>query len=207
MNKLVAGMRSLGNRCLLALLAVAAASHGVWAADASTIFAVGADGVVLVTRDAGQSWQKMETPTTADLTAVWGSSSSDVYAVGARGAAIHFDGQIWRTFSLETEQALLDVWGLDADHVYIVGAQVAFAREDGAGILRQQIATECLHAGEGVGVGAVEQTETIVMPRGETHPFHAGIPGELRPLPGPITGRVKISVAALRIRIFPVFFG
>ncbi len=105
---------------------------GVWAADASTIFAVGADGVVLVTRDAGQSWQKMETPITADLTAVWGSSATDVYAVGARGAAIHYDGQAWRTFSLETEQALLDVWGLDADHVYIVGAQVAFAREEGA---------------------------------------------------------------------------
>ncbi len=105
---------------------------GVWAADASTIFAVGAEGTVLVTRDAGTTWRKMETPITADLTAVWGSSSTDVYAVGARGTAIHFDGQTWRRIVLDTEQALLDVWGLDADHVYIVGAQVAFAREDGS---------------------------------------------------------------------------
>ncbi|MHB1328755.1 MAG: WD40/YVTN/BNR-like repeat-containing protein [Gemmatimonadales bacterium] len=105
---------------------------GVWAADGSTVFAVGAEGTVLVTRDAGTTWQKMETPTTATLTAVWGSSPSDVYAVGATGTAIHYDGQTWSTLSLGTEQALLDVWGLDADHVYIVGAQVAFALEAGS---------------------------------------------------------------------------
>ncbi|MBL8986341.1 MAG: hypothetical protein JNJ80_08725 [Gemmatimonadetes bacterium] len=99
---------------------------GIWSADAATSFAVGGGGTVLVTRDGGATWQRMNSGVTADLTAVWGASATDVYAVGARGTAIHYDGQNWEAIPLPTADALLEVWGLDRDHVYIVGASAAF---------------------------------------------------------------------------------
>ncbi|MEZ4457613.1 MAG: SDR family NAD(P)-dependent oxidoreductase [Gemmatimonadales bacterium] len=103
---------------------------GVWTADESTFFAVGGSGTVIITRDGGTTWRRMNSRTDATLTAVWGSSASDVYAVGSSGVLIHYDGASWEQVALGTEQALLGVWGIDRNHVYVVGAGVAF-RFDG----------------------------------------------------------------------------
>lgn len=104
---------------------------GVWSADPATIYAVGGAGTVLVSRDAGGSWQRINAAgVQADLTAVWGTSGSDIYVVGGRGAGIHYDGQAWRRLQLPSVDALLGVWGLDDHHVYVVGSNTAL-RFDG----------------------------------------------------------------------------
>ncbi len=103
---------------------------GVWCADLLTIFAVGSGGVILVSHDAGSTWQRMNSGVQADLTAVWGLSATDVYAVGARGAVIHYDGIAWRRIQVPSVDALLGIWGLDADHIYAVGTNTAI-RFDG----------------------------------------------------------------------------
>lgn len=104
---------------------------GVWCADLLTIFAVGSGGVILVSHDAGSTWQRMDSAVQADLTAVWGLSATDVYAVGARGALIHYDGQAWRRVQVPSVDPLLGIWGLDATHIYAVGTSTAL-RFDGS---------------------------------------------------------------------------
>jgi len=90
---------------------------GVWSADAATTFAVGTLGTILVTRDGGATWSRMDSGITADLVGIWGSSPTNVFAAGARGAMVHYDGNSWRKLPVLTTDALLEVCGLDSTHV------------------------------------------------------------------------------------------
>jgi photosystem II stability/assembly factor-like uncharacterized protein len=100
---------------------------GVWAADPSTAFAAGTEGVILVTRDGGASWTRMHTGTLANFTGIWGSSATDVFAVGGQGTIIHWDGVAWRPQASPTQNALLDVYGFGPHRVFAVGVDVALA--------------------------------------------------------------------------------
>lgn len=97
---------------------------GVWSASRQTTFAVGANGVILRTDDAGATWTLMPSGTTATLTAVWGSGVNDVFAVGS-GGIIHWDGTGWRPQTAPTSDALLDVFGFGPNQVYAVGVNAA----------------------------------------------------------------------------------
>ncbi|MBM4187028.1 MAG: hypothetical protein FJ206_06915 [Gemmatimonadetes bacterium] len=94
---------------------------GVWAASPTESFAVGTDGVVIRTTDAGRTWGKVAVPSDVNFTAVWGSAPDNVFVVGSGGTVLHFDGATWRRQPTPTAEVLLDVWGLDQSHVYAVG--------------------------------------------------------------------------------------
>ena len=71
--------------------------HGVWAASADDVFAVGDSGTIL--RRNNDAWTQMASNTTANLRGIYGTSSSDVWAGGPGGALVHFDGQSWSPVS------------------------------------------------------------------------------------------------------------
>src|SRR5215831_3489797 len=83
------------------------ALHGVWAASADDVFAVGNSGTIL--RRTNDAWNQMTSGTTADLRGVWGTSSSDVWAGGLGGALLHFNGTAWSTVSGATSD-IDSVW-------------------------------------------------------------------------------------------------
>lgn len=63
-------------------------------------FAVGQNGLVMRTDDAGKSWQLLETPVDASLFAVGLAGDGRVFAVGQRAAIASSDGgQRWQTIS------------------------------------------------------------------------------------------------------------
>src|SRR5690349_5159585 len=85
--------------------------HGVWAASASDVFAVGDGGTIL--RRVSGTWTAMTSPTTSDLRGVWGLSSSNVWACGVAaggvGAVVHWNGTSWSSVRGTTTD-LESVW-------------------------------------------------------------------------------------------------
>ncbi len=85
--------------------------RGLFAADATHLFAVGKEGLVLQ-GDGGGSWTPFaNVPTHADLNAVWGAADNDVYAVGNGGTILHYDGASWATEGVPTTHDLYAVTG------------------------------------------------------------------------------------------------
>jgi hypothetical protein len=112
-----------------------AALHAVWGTtgtcpQCSSVFVVGASGVILHSSDTGPgmngTWTKA-TQGTSTLTGVWGSSASDIYAVGLAPATIlhsHDGGSTWATITPPSDAVgLLGVGGNSATDVYVVGSR------------------------------------------------------------------------------------
>lgn len=99
--------------------------HGVWAASASDVFAVGDGGTIL--RRVSGTWTQMTSPTTHDLLGVSGLSSSDVWASGVAvsgvGTVLHFNGTSWSLVSGTTTD-LESVWPASSTDVWFTGAGV-----------------------------------------------------------------------------------
>ncbi|HEX3765224.1 MAG TPA: hypothetical protein VHW23_41290, partial [Kofleriaceae bacterium] len=99
--------------------------HGVWAASADDVFAVGDSGVIL--RRVSGTWTQMTSPTTNHLRGVWGLSSSNVWASGVAvngvGTVLHFDGTSWSLVSGPTTD-LDSVWAASATDVWFTGSTV-----------------------------------------------------------------------------------
>ncbi len=124
-------------------------------------FIVGNGGTIL--RGDGETFTKMDAPTTEDLWGIWGSSPDDVWAVGGRGrpmsvaTVLRFDGTAWTAVDLPelmrpNVNAFFKVWGSSADDVIIVGQRGALLRWDGATFTEELIGTsEDLIAVWGVG--------------------------------------------------------
>lgn len=76
-------------------LGTSAALNQVFAIDASTVYAVGEQGLVAVRAPGG--WRADTTAPTGrqNLQALWGSSPSDVWIGGSNGFVAHFDGASW----------------------------------------------------------------------------------------------------------------
>jgi len=97
--------------------------HGVSAASASDVFAVGDGGTIL--RRTGGSWAAMTSGTPATLRGVWARTSSDVWAVGSGGTILRFNGTAWSAVTGVTTTNLEAVWGSGASDVWIVGSSIA----------------------------------------------------------------------------------
>ena len=99
--------------------------HGVWAASASDVFAVGDAGTIL--RRVSGTWTQMTSPTTNNLHAVYGVSSSDVWASGAAvnnvGTLLHWNGTAWSLVSGATTD-IDSVWASSATDVWFAGSTV-----------------------------------------------------------------------------------
>jgi hypothetical protein len=97
--------------------------HGVWAASASDVFAVGDGGVIL--RRVSGTWTTMTSPTTNNLRGVWGLSSSDVWACGVAsggvGTVVHFNGTSWSSVSGTTTD-LESGWAASSTDVWFTGS-------------------------------------------------------------------------------------
>lgn len=61
----------------------------LWVAAPGSVYITGSGGVLLHTRDGGQSWLSETTHSGAGLNAAWGASPLDVYVVGTSGAILH----------------------------------------------------------------------------------------------------------------------
>jgi photosystem II stability/assembly factor-like uncharacterized protein len=96
------------------------------AAAGERLVAVGERGHVLVSDDAGRSWQQRQTPTRVLLTAVTFADANTGWAVGHDAVILRTTdaGDHWETVHAapEREQPLLDVWFRDTDHGFAVGA-------------------------------------------------------------------------------------
>jgi hypothetical protein len=99
--------------------------HGVWAASATDVFAVGDSGTIL--RRVNGTWTRMTSPTTNNLRGVWGLSSSNVWACGVAasgvGTVVHFNGTSWSSVSGTTTD-LESVWAASATDVWFTGSGV-----------------------------------------------------------------------------------
>ncbi|MCS6912792.1 MAG: hypothetical protein RMK29_11485 [Myxococcales bacterium] len=102
----------------------------LWGDQPDHLFAVGSGGTILravpdpegrLDRDGRPLllWTRMDSGTTADLTAVHGTSPTDVYAVGLGGTILRYDGSTWQA---EAPQRAMpddpplsaDLWGVFA---------------------------------------------------------------------------------------------
>jgi hypothetical protein len=98
--------------------------NGVWAADASHVFAVTGGGSVLTGN--GSTWTTLSSVSPTPLIAVWGTSATDVYAAGG-STLLHYNGSAWTVQSTGISSAtlsLLSVWGSSATDVLAVGSGI-----------------------------------------------------------------------------------
>jgi hypothetical protein len=99
----------------------------VWAASASSVFAVGSQGSIEHWN--GSTWTPMTTGTQVEFGRVWGRGATDVYALGA-GLVFHYDGVSWTQMPLPQAALALDLWGAPDD--LFVATQDGVLRFDGA---------------------------------------------------------------------------
>ncbi|MCC6337773.1 MAG: hypothetical protein IT380_27740 [Myxococcales bacterium] len=107
-----------------------AALNGVWALDANTVFAVGANGRI-VRRQGG--FMSVTSPTTQVLNAVSGSAANLVWAVGEGGTIVRWNGSAASLVTSGTTRGLTGVYARSASDVWAVGANGTVLRYDGVG--------------------------------------------------------------------------
>ncbi|MBM4445355.1 MAG: polymer-forming cytoskeletal protein [Chloroflexi bacterium] len=56
----------------------------VWGASATSVFAVGQGGTILVTSNGGAAWTAMTSNTGNNLSGIWGAAANDIYTSGGR---------------------------------------------------------------------------------------------------------------------------
>ncbi|MBI3352155.1 MAG: hypothetical protein HY036_06220 [Nitrospirae bacterium] len=111
-----------------------AALNGLWGSGFNDVYAVGAGGVILHSKD-GITWTSQISPTAFALTAVWGSTANDVYAVGAGGTILHYDGLGWSSTSQTsgTTINLNAIWGSSSTDIYVAGDNGVILNSAGTG--------------------------------------------------------------------------
>ncbi len=113
------------------------------------VLAVGERGHVLLSSDSAQSWQQLQVPTAATLTAVTVVGDS-IWAVGHDSVIIGStdSGQSWsvQQFLPELERPLMDVHFFDQQHGVALGAYGVFFRTtDGGNSWEREYHTSFLH--------------------------------------------------------------
>lgn len=106
------------------------------------VFAVGERGHVLFSADHGETWQQVQVPGSANLTAVYFADAKNGWAVGHAEMILRTvdGGDRWELAHFEPADAqpLLDVWFRDASRGLAVGAYgVVFATTDGGRVWSQ----------------------------------------------------------------------
>ncbi len=100
------------------------------------LFAAGERGHVLYSTDDGKSWQQVQVPGSANLTAIYFADERHGWAVGHAEMILRTEdgGDHWERvhFAPENQQPLLDIWFADVERGIAVGAYGAFyASSDG----------------------------------------------------------------------------
>jgi photosystem II stability/assembly factor-like uncharacterized protein len=106
--------------------------RGVWATG-EAIVAVGHQGTIVRSEDAGQTWILASSTTSSDLRSVYGDGA-EFFAVGAGGTIVHSTdkGATWQAQTPPTTKTLLDVWGESGAAVFIIdGANTLTSADHG----------------------------------------------------------------------------
>ena len=101
------------------------------------LIAVGEHGHILVSTDAGRSWQQRPAPTRATLTSVFFADALHGWAAGHDAVILRTSdgGATWQKVHEDTESGpILDLWFRDTDTGYAIGAYgLLLATADGGG--------------------------------------------------------------------------
>lgn len=112
----------------------AAALFSVWGRDADRVFAVGAQGLALVSEDRGASWRPRSLGTGHHLVAVRGVGARAVVALTGGATAVRSeDGERWFEAPLGTERGGVALWAASPTEMVAVGARGSVARSFDAG--------------------------------------------------------------------------
>lgn len=104
--------------------------YAVYADTGADVYAVGAQGTIVHSRDSGASWAVETSGTSAALRSVWGSS--DVYAVGDGGTILYSSGDgNWTALASGTTQNLNAVWGRFSGDIVAAGAHGTLLHSSG----------------------------------------------------------------------------
>jgi hypothetical protein len=95
--------------------------YGVYALDATHIWAVGEDGTILFSANAGVTWTLQTSGTTYTLRSIYAYDSSNVWASGDDGTLLYFNGSLWYSQNSGTSKNLNGISGLDDENIWIVG--------------------------------------------------------------------------------------
>lgn len=102
----------------------------LWGSAASSIFAVGPEG--LIAWFGGASWTQQQSPVKVDLNGISGFGPSDAVIVGDAATVLRFDGIGWTQVPVTgTTADLFDVWGASPNDIWAVGFYTML-RWDGA---------------------------------------------------------------------------
>jgi hypothetical protein len=95
----------------------------VWAFDDSNIW-IGGTGDAL-SRNGGNDWQTVPTPTRTDVSSIWGVAPDDVWVATDSDVVLHWDGATWSSVTLDAVVAGDISWrvvtGTASDDVWLTG--------------------------------------------------------------------------------------
>ena len=96
--------------------------YGVWA-DMSTVWAVGAAGLIIISTDRGMTWNNERPNATAqtNLNGIWGPDAANLWAVGDQGTVLKRVGGSWVSQTSGTTNDLTGIFGLNAQNFWVVG--------------------------------------------------------------------------------------
>lgn len=93
--------------------------NGIYGIDAKTVFAVGADGLII--RYDGTTWNTMKSSGEDDLYVVFGTAADSLFA-GGDGGELGFDGETWSSLSPSFDRPqITGIWGDLNPPLYAVG--------------------------------------------------------------------------------------
>jgi photosystem II stability/assembly factor-like uncharacterized protein len=95
----------------------------VWGSSATDVYIVGESGLILHSKDSGESWQRQRSGTEEHLHSVWGSAVDDIYVAGEKGTLLHSkdSGASWQKRDSGFTEGLTTIWGSSANDLYLLG--------------------------------------------------------------------------------------
>ena len=81
------------------------------------------DSITVVTQEAEDIWNIMESPTQQWLNDIWGMPSSRQYIVGDNGVILVYSNAQWKEMTSNTTQNLHSIYGLSENDIVAVGAE------------------------------------------------------------------------------------
>jgi hypothetical protein len=148
--------------------------RSVWAsADLSLAVAVGDDGTIVTSHDAGKTWTVASSGVMTKLGAVWGSAADDVWAVGdadptgsdagmPEATVLHSTdrGASWSRVSLGASAPnLTAIWGSGADQIFVGGANSVVYRTRDRGVTFETVSNGGLFATGIAGISGTSATD------------------------------------------------
>jgi hypothetical protein len=96
--------------------------RGVWVRSASSVFAVGDEGVVLEKREG--RWLRVPAPSASPITAVRAFNGARLYVTQLEGAVRRWNGRAWQTmFATDGGAQFLDIGGVSESDLWAVGSR------------------------------------------------------------------------------------